>query len=256
MKAGTLTTQLASLQKHPHCAHMLSGTKCRCVPYKPRHVLLFNMRSLSKCQRMGEEGEKGETGVNCHLFASLLATSQVRAEQREHPKIARDTFICLSWWPGVFKQGIILSAPDNALHSKGLVKSQCKLSVGTITVRCGNFHYKQSGWVCLSSLFTGPIPTGRIYWTSFSKLGHFHGEPAWNKERLTSNLLICILYKWLWSVLYEKNKQYLLGLLISVCPWYHSAPSFTPFPLCSYTSVGCTILNINHLFFWKSVQCI
>lgn len=56
-KVGTSTTRLASAQKHPHRAHMLSGTKCRCVPYKPCHAWLLTIcaASPSVIEEVGEE---------------------------------------------------------------------------------------------------------------------------------------------------------------------------------------------------------
>lgn len=92
MKSGTLTTQLASPQKHPCCAHMLSGTKCRCVPYKPCHAICAPSPSVKERGR----GEKGETGDNRHLFASLLATYSGQSKATEHPKIARDTLMMMT----------------------------------------------------------------------------------------------------------------------------------------------------------------
>lgn len=80
------------------------------------------MRSLSKCQGAGRE-KKGETGDNRHLFASPLATSQVRTEHRaaqnnqehSHPSVLMARCV---------NKGVLFNAADKALHSRGLVKVQ------------------------------------------------------------------------------------------------------------------------------------
>lgn len=55
----------------------------------------------------------------------------------------------------------------------------------------------------------------------------FHGEPAWDKERLTSSIFILnTVQMFVKCPVCKDDKLYLLGLLISVCPWYHSASLF------------------------------
>lgn len=81
MKGGTLTTQLASPQKHPCRAHMLSGTKCRCVSSKPCHAICAPSPSVK--ERGG--GEVRQEIIVTSLHHCQLHT-QVRAEQRSIPK--------------------------------------------------------------------------------------------------------------------------------------------------------------------------
>lgn len=86
MKGCSFTSQLMLPQNTPIVHTCFLAQSILCVPYEPRHALLFTICAPSPSVRKGGGGEKGETGDNHHLFASLLATSQVRAEPWSIPK--------------------------------------------------------------------------------------------------------------------------------------------------------------------------
>lgn len=128
----------------------------------------------------------------------------------------------MSPWHLVLKQGIILHAAGEVLHSKGPVKvnaSQLLVLLSTIRARFSTLSLKD----CL--LFTRQInQTGRLYQMS-SHLGFraFPPETCLTHREGTSRNFICKSWMWLWSVQWVENCIY-WGCWY-VCPRCHSTPS-------------------------------
>ena len=78
-KVGSLASHLERPQNTPIVHTCFLAQSVLCVPYKLCHALLFTICAPSPSVRKGGDN-KGETGDNRHLSASLLAMSQVREE--------------------------------------------------------------------------------------------------------------------------------------------------------------------------------